>query len=293
VSIVVPAFDEEKGIVGVLEELMAVMEARGLPYEILVVDDGSRDGTSEVVRRYPVSLIQHPFNRGYGAAIKTGIRHAKYELICITDADGTYPADCIPKLLGDMDTCDMVVGARTGGSVAVPLIRRPAKWVLNTLANYLTGIRIPDLNSGLRVFRRDVALEFLRICPSGFSFTTTITLSLLTNDYLVKFEPIDYHPRTGRSKIRPLRDTANFLGLIVRTVTYFSPLKVFMPLSLGLMGVGLALLLYRAFFSGGLAVTIVVIFLAALQMAAVGLLADMIDKRGIQGKDSYRGNGER
>ena len=280
VSIVVPAYNEEQAIGSVLTQMKRVMDASGLGYEIIVVDDGSSDGTARVATGHDgVTVLRHPSNRGYGAALKTGIRHAWFDLICITDADGTYPNERIPDLVQQMEGCDMVVGARTGPNVAVPMIRRPAKWLLNRLADYLAQSDIPDLNSGLRVFRKDVALEFWRVLPRGFSFTTTITLALLTNDYIIKFVPIDYHPRTGRSKIRPVQDTLNFTSLIVRTVLYFAPLRVFIPLSLGLLLLGIISLIYRTVAGGGLAVTTMVIFLAALQMAAVGLLADMIDKR--------------
>ncbi len=278
-SIVVPCFNEEQGIGEFLEELEGGMASIGVPYEIIVVDDGSTDGTTEVVLRHDVRVVEHPFNRGYGAAVKTGIRQSRYDFVCIIDGDNTYPVKEIPRLMEYAASHDMVVGARVGPNVAVPWIRKPAKWALNALANFLTGFRIPDLNSGLRVMRRDVMLDFLALCPNGFSFTTTSTIALLTNDYLVRFVPIDYLPRTGKSKIHPIKDTVNFFGLVLRTVTYFAPLKVFIPLSLALLVTGVGLLFYRAFVSTGLTVTIVVIFLAALQLAAVGLLADMIDKR--------------
>ena len=159
--------------------------------------------------------------------------------VVITDSDGTYPNDRIPELAAMMTDWDMVVGARTGDEVRVPLVRRPAKWALNMLANVLVETRIPDLNSGLRVFRREVVLRFLPILPNGFSFTTTITLAMLSEGYRVTFVPIDYYARQGRSKIRPVYDTLNFLQLIVRTVLYFNPLRVFLPLSLFFFGAGL------------------------------------------------------
>jgi glycosyltransferase involved in cell wall biosynthesis len=211
VTVVIPAFNEAGAIGPTLVEIEAVLGAAGLAGEIVVVDDGSRDGTAAEVAKYPgVRLIQHSYNRGYGASLKTGIRQAQHNLIAITDADGTYPIKMLPKLIGEMGAYDMVVGARTGTEVNIPRRRRPAKWALNKLANYLSGVEIPDLNSGMRVFKRDQVMDFFRLLPSGFSFTTTITLAMLTNDFNVLYIPVDYYKRTGQSKINPIKDTANF-----------------------------------------------------------------------------------
>ncbi len=277
-SIIIPAYNEEDGISSVLDETIKIMEQSSINYEIIVVNDGSTDETAKIAGNKSVRLINHQINKGYGAALKTGIRKAKYPLICITDADGTYSPQYIPKLMKQIDDTDMIVGSRTGSNVAVPLMRKPAKWILNSLANYLTGIKIPDLNSGLRIFSKEVINLFSPICPNGFSFTTTITLALLTNNYSVSFIPINYEHRIGKSKIRPIRDSINFFNLIIRTIIYFAPLKIFTPISLVLALIGIGLLAYRAIIGEGLAVTIVVIFLAALQIATIGLLADMISK---------------
>lgn len=279
-TIIVPAFNEEGGIGPVLEQLRQVMDESGLEYEILVVDDGSRDRTAEVARDHDVRLVQHPSNRGYGAALKTGLRQARYELIVITDADGTYPNDQIPRLVAEMHGCDMVVGARTGDQANVPLLRRPAKWCITRLAESISGSRIPDLNSGLRAFRKSVAMEFYRLYPQGFSFTTTITLAMLSNDYIVKFVSIDYHARVGSSKIRPIRDTANFLHLIIRTVMYFAPLRIFLRLSLLLFLAAAIIGLYSHFVLGRLMDdTTAILIIASLQAAMIGMLADLVDKR--------------
>ena len=181
VSIVIPAYNEEKGIGPVLTRLLAVMDGSGLTYEVVVVNDGSRDDTAGVTGRVAaeherLTLLQHRHNRGYGAALKTGIRHARYDLICITDADGTYPNERIPELVAQLagQEYDMVVGARTGENVAIPLVRRPAKWAIGRLANYVAGEKIPDLNSGLRVFRREIALRMFGLLPNAFSFTCSM-----------------------------------------------------------------------------------------------------------------------
>jgi glycosyltransferase involved in cell wall biosynthesis len=277
VTLLIPAYNEENGIGPVLEAVKAL----GLPGEILVVDDGSTDRTFEVASASGVEVIRHDVNRGYGQSLKSGILASQYDIIVITDADGTYPNEQIRNLLSHMRTHDMVVGARTGANVNIPLVRRPAKKFLNILANYLAGTEIPDLNSGLRAFRKDVAKQFFHILPSGFSFTTTITLAMLSNGYRVKYLPIDYHQREGRSKIHPIRDTLGFTTLIVRTTLYFNPLKVFMPLSGVVFLAAILLLIYSKFFLHRVMdISVIVLLSAALQIAVIGMLADLIDKRG-------------
>ncbi len=281
VTIIIPAHNEEKGIGPVLDGISSAMDAGGLEYEIIVVNDGSTDGTSRAAGgRERVSVVDVAVNRGYGASIKHGLKSARHDLIAITDADGTYPPEALPGLVLAMDNHDMVVGARTGANVAIPLIRRPAKWFLTVLANYLASATIPDLNSGLRVMRKSAIMRFLNILPQGFSFTTTITLAMLSNNYRVLFSPIDYHSRTGKSKIRPIADTLNFLSIIIRTVMYFNPLKIFLPISATLVMVGIAVLLYSGFVVGRVMdVTVGILISLGIQVAVMGLLADLIDKR--------------
>ncbi len=275
-TIVVPAYNEEKGIREVLVEL-GKLDPR---LEVLVVDDGSTDRTSEIVAESGFRVIRHQMNRGYGAALKTGIRAAKSDRIVITDADGTYPNERIPELVEKLDEYHMVVGARVGQNVHIPLIRRPAKKALNLLANYLSETKIPDLNSGLRVFRKEDVQRFFDILPSGFSFTTTITLSMHVNDLFVLYVPIDYHERKGSSKIRPIHDTLNFIALIVRTVLYFRPLKIFLPLAGFLFLLAIGVLGYSWYFTPKIMdASVSIILMSAFQMAAIGLLADLIDKR--------------
>jgi glycosyltransferase involved in cell wall biosynthesis len=283
VSIVIPAYNEEGAIGEVLHKLLQVLAEAELPHEILVVDDGSQDDTAVIVADIPeVTLIRHRQNKGYGAALKTGIRRAQHELICITDADGTYPNERIPDLAAwfDQEPLDMVVGARIGDEVAIPLIRRPAKWALGKLANFVAGETIPDLNSGLRLFRRDVVLRFFTILPEQFSFTTTITLAMISNQYLVKYVPINYYARVGKSKIRPIQDTINFVQLVMRIALYFAPLKVFVPLSLFLILAGVAWAAYTLLAWGQLAdVSTLVIMMTAFQVLVIGLLAELINRR--------------
>ena len=282
VSIVIPAYNEVYGLPIVLAQLQTVMENSPAPYEIIVVDDGSVDGTGAAAAGFAsVKLVQHERNRGYGAAIKTAIRRAQYDLICITDADGTYPNEAIPTLLSKIASgYHMVVGARQGANVAIPWVRRPAKWLIGQLANWVASERIPDINSGLRVFRRDVAQRFFRVLPDSFSFTTTITLAMLTNGYRVAFLPIDYYARTGKSKIHPIRDTLNFVQLILRIGLYFAPLKIFLSLSGLLLAAAIVWGVLSEIVWGRLAdVSTLVIVMTAFQVAGVGLLAELINHR--------------
>lgn len=286
IALVIPAYNESGSIAAVIAELQATLAATesDYTYEIIVVNDGSRDDTGAILDTLGgIRVIHHQANRGYGAALKTGIRAASAPLIVITDADRTYPNERIPELVTYFHAAssDMVVGARTGETVKIPLVRRPAKWVIRQLAAVVAGQPIPDLNSGLRVFRRDLALRFFNLLPNGFSFTTTITLGMLTNAYKVDYVPINYHARVGQSKIKPIRDTLNFLILILRVSLYFEPLKVFLPVSGFILvfavvwGVGSHL-----FLAGGFADdSTFVLVLSAVQIAMLGLLAELINHR--------------
>jgi glycosyltransferase involved in cell wall biosynthesis len=246
ISILIPAYHEEDGIGAVLEQLQLMAQQLTVPSEIIVVDDGSDDSTGEVAARAGVVVKRHDENRGYGAALKTALRCARYEAVVIADADGSYPCDQIPKLVSLLGEYDMVVGARTGANVNMPASRIPAKWLLGRFANYVAGMQIPDLNSGLRAFRKDVALEFFHMLPDGFSFTSTITLAMLTSSYNVAYVPVDYHRRTGRSKIRPIADTVRFFALATTMALYFRPLRVFLPVAAVFTAVSLGKVVYDA-----------------------------------------------
>jgi len=283
VTLVVPAYNEEDGIEGVVRRLAAL--DLGVPLELLVVEDGSTDATREHLARLEAEVdvlrvLEHGVNRGYGAALKTGFAAASHEVVVITDADGTYPEDRIVDLLRHIDAgAEMAVGARTGASVHVPLIRRPAKWALTRLASYLANVRIPDLNSGLRAFRRELVMKYRPILPDGFSFTTTITLASLTNAHRVAYESIDYAQRSGRSKISPIKDTLRFISLILRTVVYFNPLRVFYPVA-GFLTLALtASLVWDVFVDENLGDKSVALFVALVQVLSIGLIADLIDKK--------------
>lgn len=280
VSIIIPVFNERNSVNKVLADINQLKEEES-GWEIILVDDGSTDGLEhEKIRPLVDQLLVHPRNMGYGAAIKTGMRHANGEVIVIIDADGTYAVSDIPRLIERLKNCDMVVGARTGEVVKIPLLRQPAKFVLTKLANYLAGEKIPDLNSGLRAFRKKDAENFLHLLPRGFSLTATLTLAYLSSDLLVEYIPINYLPRVGKSKIRPLYDTQSILLTILRTIIYFNPLKVCVPLSLILAILAIMVLVISGLFTSRVMDgTVAVLSLTAVQVLVIGLLADLIVRR--------------
>jgi glycosyltransferase involved in cell wall biosynthesis len=284
-SLVIPVFNEREAAPGLGERLAAVRDDLPTPLEVILVDDGSTDGTAEILDTLTgpgVRVIRHQRNRGYGASLTTGVRAASHPWVAICDADGTYPLDRLPELhrRATEEELDMVIGARTGANVHIPWLRRLPKWLLGKLAGWLSGSRIPDLNSGLRVMRRSVVERYLHLMPAGFSFTATITLIMLSSHFRLDWVEIDYERRAGRSKISPVSDTLNFLQLICRTVLWFNPLRIFIPLSLLLFVAGAAIFVgCRLAHVQAPDVTIGVLLVAAVQLLAVGMLADLIDKR--------------
>lgn len=272
VTVVIPAYNEGAHVADGLEQVRSALEGTSWDFEIIVVDDGSGDETATAAAATGVRVIQHRRNRGYGAALKTGIAAASHGWILITDADGTYPSESIPDLLAEAAANDMVVGARVGKSVHIPLVRRPAKWFLRKLAGYLAGRRLPDLNSGLRLMRKDMIERYQHLLPSGFSFTTTITLAAACNEHDIEYVTIDYHARLGQSKIRPWH-AYEFTLLILRTIVFFNPLKVFIPLGAIVMAAGLAKFGYDVT-QDNLSESAIFAMLSAFLFWAVGLLAD-------------------
>jgi len=279
-SVIVPAFNEEHGLPDTIDRLIQLLKETERDWELIIVDDGSTDATGAVARSASgVRVLTHSRNAGYGASLKTGIQYAKHPLIVICDADGSYPIETIPHLLDLCADADMVVGSRTGSTIRSQRLRMFSKWFLVRFAEWITRRPIPDLNSGLRVFRKSVAQRFLRIFPDGFSFTTTITLATLTNRYRVVYEPIEYHPRIGSSKIRPIRDTLGFLQLILRTGIYFAPLRIFLPVAAVFFAAFLATLSGDIFFRENITERTIILLVAGTQIGMFALLADMIDKR--------------
>jgi glycosyltransferase involved in cell wall biosynthesis len=284
VSVIIPAFNEENAVGMVVQKVRKFLNGAGIRHEILVVDDGSQDQTALKARQAGAQVISMGENRGYGASIKAGMRQAGNNLIALLDADGTYPAEELPKLVEMIQTADMAVGARTKSGVAIPFLRRFPKWLLGHWANYLADRKIPDLNSGLRVFKKNIAARYEGLFPNGFSFTTTVTLAMECHGYIVKYHAISYAPRIGTSKIRPLRDTFNFFSLVLRVVMYFKPLKIFIPLSgiifLSGLALGMTTWLDHQPFDGTHLFLLVSSLQIALWIAITGLLADLFVKRG-------------
>lgn len=291
-SVVLPAYNEEGAVRRQVQALRDVLERRGILHEIIVVDDGSRDRTAEEALAAGARVLRHAANRGYGASIKTGIAAARYDCVVISDADGTYPADPVPALLEALETADMAVGARVAGQAAIPWVRRPAKWLLTWLAARIAGQPIPDLNSGLRAFRREYVKQYLPVLSNRFSFTTTVTLAYLADEYRVVYHPIDYYRRVGRSKIRP-RHFMDFVVLVLRMAMLFQPLRVFVPLGIGF---GAAGLLKTAFdvvglfrraeavgwhllFQPTLSTSAVLLMMLGVQVVLIGMVADGVLRR--------------
>jgi len=279
-SVIIPAYNEEGSIYDTISDIINFLEEKKINNEIIVVDDGSTDNTKNELQKFNsvIKVIRNVERKGYGYSLLSGISKAVYEYVAIIDADGTYSVHDLAILFSKIGGFDMIVGARIGENVHIPLLRKPAKWAISKLANFLAGERIPDLNSGLRIIKKDLVLQFRRILPRGFSFTTTITLSFITNNYRVKYVPINYKKRVGVSKIKPLKDTLNFIQLVVRTIMYFSPLKIFVPLSFFLF-LAFSIAVIIDIFVGNISDKTVLFFVSFLIILSFGCLADMIDKR--------------
>jgi len=282
-SIVLPAYNEREAIIKVLGEIVEVLLTEPVSYEILVVDDASDDGTAELAEEFAadcrqchVRVIRRHHRGGAGAARKVGIREAQGEIVLMLDADGTYPAKSIPDILAHFPAYDQVNGARTSEQGTMPWLRRPAKWFIRKLACYLTGHKIPDLNTGLKAFKREEMLPWLWVIPDGFSCVTTMTLAFLTNGYAVKYVPTPYRPRIGRSKFHPIKDTLSYLSTVLRMVLYFRPLKVFLPLAglLILAGFGKSALSFA--WTGSMQESDIVLMVAGFMTCMLGMLAEVI-----------------
>ncbi len=282
-SIVVPVYNEKEAVIKTVNDLKKIMEKSGLKYELILVDDGSLDGTGKIIdeniKDNTIKVIHHTINKGYGAAIKSGIKVSIYPWICITDADGSYPNERIPELFAESKDWDMVVGARTGSDVHFSWLRMLAKWIITKLANYLLQVKIPDINSGLRVFKKSMYKKYVHLLPSGFSFTLTLTMASMAKDERVKFVPVSYYKRKGVSKIRPIHDTTNFFILIVRTVLYFNPLRVFLPMAALFIFTALGIAIYSIARGRFLDVTVTLLIIFGVQVMVLGLVADLIDRK--------------
>jgi len=281
VSIVVPAYNEEQAIGGVLDDLVAVMEGSDTSCEIIVVDDGCTDDTCRICEGYPqVQVIAHGRNRGNGAARTTGVKAARGRYVVMIDADATYPTDVIPQMVRELEHYDMVIGARKREMGTLKILRSAAKEFIRLLASYMTQTHIPDLNSGLRAMKRDLVLQFLPILPTTHSWVSTITMAFLSSGYSVQWLPIEYYKRIGRSTFHPIHDTYNYLSLVVRTIMYFNPLRIFLPVTLALLAVGLIKMIYDILtYNWHFAPSTVMLMLTVVQLGGLGLLADLIVRK--------------
>ncbi len=285
VTIVLPCYNEQDHVLLEVERICQAMEASPYSYELLAIDDASTDDTLAVLEkaatRFPnMRIMAFRRNGGSGTARRIGTQQARGQVVVWTDADMTYPNERIPELVGLLEndpSFDQVVGARTTEEGSHKMLRVPAKWLIRKIAEKLTNEEIPDLNSGLRAFRREVALPYLRLLPPGFSCVTTITLAFLSNQHDIRYVPIDYAKRAGTSKFHFVKDAYRYILQVVRMVMYFNPLKVLMPLALWLLGIGFAKgvfdLVAHPF---RVSSNTVLIVLTGLIVGTLALLADLI-----------------
>ena len=258
------------------------MRTTAYQYEILLVDDNSTDNTVEIINEIKqlnskISLVKRRLNGGSGASRKTGILHARGDIIVMLDGDGTYDAADIPKLLSYFPEYDQVNGARTTEEGTYKFLRFSAKWFIRQLAIYLSGYNIPDLNTGLKAFKKDIVMKYMWVIPDGFSCVTTMTLAFLTNGYNVKYIPTKYFKRVGKSKFHPLKDTAKYFNTVLRMIIYFNPLKFFLPVGGLIM---LAAIIWMGFtlyfFDFKIHASQIIMIIAAMQIFVFGFLADLI-----------------
>lgn len=275
-TILLPAYNEEHGAQHVIEGVRKALSNVPFEYEILVVDDGSTDRTAAIAAESGARVVHHHGRRGAGAAIRSGILESRGEFLLMMDMDGTYPPDSIPVLLSLLDKFRQVIGARRKEAGTLPLLRATVKTLLRKLGEFLIRQPIPDINSGMRAFRRKDAMAFLHLLPDGHSCVSTLTLCFIGMGLSVRFEPIDYSPRIGTSKFRVVRDTARFLVQIVRTVTYFAPLRIFLSASLAFFLAGAGKSAWDYHRRGGLEESDIVLFTFGAITGMMGMLADLI-----------------
>ncbi len=278
-SIIVPAYDEGAAVADVVAALRACAPWK----EILVIDDGSTDETGRWAQDAGACVIRHPYNKGNGAAIKTGIRHATGEWILILDADGQHQPDDAVRLVGWLGEYDLVIGARSPESQATAA-RRLGNDLLNALAGHLAERKIPDLTSGFRAARREHLMEFLHLLPNGFSTPTTTTLAFLRAGYNVRFEPVEARQRAGQSKIRLARDGARFFLILLKVITIFSPLKVFVPISAAAFGLGVVYGVWTVYQDSRIPNGAVLLLMFAVVVFLVGLVSEQVATLRFQGQ---------
>ena len=272
VSVVIPAYEEAAAVGGVVTSLRAAANWR----EVLVVDDGSADETARVAATAGARVIKHPYNKGNGASVKTGIRHASGEYILIIDADGQHTASDALRLVRFLGEYDLVVGTRAGSTQQASPARHLGNNALNWLAGYLTGRTIPDLTSGLRAARTSGLREFLHLLPNGFSTPTTTTLSFVKAGYSVHFEPITVGARLGKSKIKLVSDGARFLMILLKVITVFSPLRIFLPIASTFFVLGAGYAIWTTVTRRDVTDSSVLLLVLAVVIFLVGLVSEQI-----------------
>jgi glycosyltransferase involved in cell wall biosynthesis len=270
-SVIVPALNEE----GAIAEVVARLQSGGPWHEIIVVDDGSTDATGERARAAGAIVVRHPYNKGNGAAVKSGIRKATGDVVLIVDGDGQHrPADAA-RLVSGIGEYELVVGARSAATQAT-LMRRFGNHLLNRLASYLTERNIPDLTSGFRAARRDCLLEFLHLLPNGFSTPATTTMSFIKAGYSVSFVPIEAEQRVGQSKIKLAKDGAKFFLILLKIITIFSPLRIFVPISVIIFALGFLYALRTIWTQSHVTNSSVLLIVLSVVIFLVGLVSEQI-----------------
>ena len=269
-----PAYNEAKAIGQVLDKISPMVQAN--QWELIVVDDGSADATGQIAAQHGAKVLTHPHNMGYGASLKTGLHEASGDVVVIMDSDGQHDENDVPRLLEHIGQYDMVVGQRGKDSHSA-WIRRPGKWVLEKVANILVGQKIPDINSGLRAYKKQLLLKLVHLMPDGFSFSTTSTVAYFSMKFRIKYVPIKVNQRTGNSTVNQVRHGTETILLMLRLIVLFNPLKVFMPVSLAMIFTGLTYQIL-IFFKDGLHIRAgaVIALIAGVQIFLFGLMIDQI-----------------
>jgi len=272
ISIIIPVFNEAETLASLIEKIHELRLARA---EIIIVDDGSTDGSAEIALNAGASVIRHPYNIGNGAAVKSGIRGARGKFILLMDGDGQHKPEDIPKLLAEASSYHMVVGSRGKGS-KLRFHRYAANLVYNLLATYVTRFKVQDLTSGFRVLSRRDAHRFIDLLPNTFSYPTTLTLAFLRSGYTVKYIPIQSLYRSGQSKISLVTDGIRFLLIITKIATLFSPFRVFLPVSIFFFCAGLANYIHTYVTQGRFTNMSVFMFTTAVIIFMLGLVSEQI-----------------
>jgi len=272
VTVVIPALNEEASVADVVTKALSILAGCGVEHEVIVVDDGSSDATAERAHRAGARVVSHPYNRGYGNSLRSGVQAARFEDVVICDADQSYPLERIPDLLRESSRYDMVVGARQGANFRGSFFKRLGRGLQLGLVRFTVGTAVPDANSGFRLFKRSLAMRYFEFVCSGFSFTTSITIAMLCEQRCVKFIPIEYHQRAGSSHVRYLRDTARSLQIIVQCMLRYNPLKAFLALSLASLA-PMMLLLVLSIFNSNLLLAASMFGATSLLTMGMGMLA--------------------